>query len=66
MALTSNFEIGTGFGLNPADETSHTLVYVRSANGVEQEREVLTLTEGGFYRAVGQRQTDTYLVRAGQ
>lgn len=41
----------------PAEETCTALVRTRSKNGVEQARQVETLTEGGFYRAVGQRQT---------
>lgn len=37
----------------PAGETQSALV----RGGLGEDREVLTLTEGGFYRAVGQRQT---------
>lgn len=40
----------------PDDAKGHTLVSTRSANGVEQRRDVWYVTEPGMYRAIGQRQ----------
>ena len=40
----------------PEDEKGTVLVRCRSANGVEQYREVLFVTEPGLYRVIGQRQ----------